>query len=605
MTLARTLIALFVTAVSLPTLAAETNPASIKSDKGAWPLYRQWTPAEVDRYAKWIEHVFEKKLNGTREQQLAKLERVLTDPDMNLLLDPSFVGEPSNPQIDAQTLRAGHTILDCGKLTVFFGAYYSYRRGLPWMATYVRACDGGDLRTCAYTTPGGDTSNLDYPTPYDFIKDAVQGFCTGNYRVEPDRPGAERSDTVPVAITPQTLKPGAMFYLDGHVLFVAQIDPYGEIRFLDATTSTTRDIYTHNRMNAVTGITPMQQGDQPYSGCFRGFRVTRWPIAETDSSGNVIRVRRRTDEEMKQFGYSTEQYAKLAELTRTGRIVEGNVAVDSIHDFIRLRMRSARNIDPMKLLDDYAMRLLQLAQEREKLVQAGWKSAQSEGPIPFPEGSRDANIYNANGRWGDLSTTALDTRIRGEYFAMISDLESAVNWYKFKPDFVKLPQQMKKGVWGQADLAMSLAMAKEKAFHARRFAYTNSQGKQIMLTLADLEQRIYDISFDPNHAPEFRWGAPAASGEAQTAILTATPLPNGKAVPVKEAYARQAFYRTMTYRDIEETHLETMVTSGFPILSKFNEHFATRWRPERVPPLVPHGWKNFWLGGRERLAQAR
>src|SRR5690606_4078801 len=175
----------------------DPNPASIHSDKGAWPLYRQWTPDEVRHYSKWVQNIYTVKSTGTPKQRLAKIEAVLTDPEMNLLLDPAFAGDPSNPQLDAASMHAMHTILDCGKLTVSLGSYYAYRRGLPWMITYVRSVDGTDLRTAVKNEPVTYSSSFDYTSTHQFFVDAVTGFCTGNFRVEPTAAKAEWSDTVP------------------------------------------------------------------------------------------------------------------------------------------------------------------------------------------------------------------------------------------------------------------------------------------------------------------------------------------------------------------------------------------------------------------------
>lgn len=582
--------------LGLPSLAwgADPNPVSIRGDGGAWPLYRQWTPAEVNHFGKWIERIYEVKLDGTREQELAKLEAVLTDPQMNLLLDPAFVGSPSNPQLDVETMRKVHPVVDCGKLTIVLGAYYAYRRGLPWMATRVRAVDGSDVRTSPHNIPVGDTSCRAYRSPYAFITDAVYGFNTGNYRVEPHRETSELSCTVPVAIDKRYLKPGALFYLDGHVLILAKVDAYGGMAFLDSTVSPTRDIYTHNRLNAVTGLTPLQAEGDPYAGCYRGFKVFRWPVAETDSAGNVLRVRRKTDAEMAEFGYSTEQFAKLRELMDTGHIAEGNLKLDNFHAFVRSRMRTAPQIDPQAIIARYTAKLLQLAQKREALVQAGWKNVQAEGPVAFPTGNRNANIFTAQGRWGAHSSALIDARIRAEYFEMIADLENAVNWHHYEPGYVKLDAKYRKSALGRGDVAVLLTIAKERAFQEARFSYRNSQGQPVQLSLRDLEDRLYDISFDPNHPPELRWGARVGTLEARTIKGFDTPLPGGKKVPLNEAYAKQGYYRTFTYRDVEESYLAEMISEGYPVLTKFNEHFAQRWRIERVPPLVPRGWGGFW-----------
>lgn len=573
---------------------ADPNPASIRGEGGAWPLYRQWTPAEVDHFGKWIARIYDVKLDGSRDQQLAKLEAVLTDPGMNLLLDPAFLGSPSNPQLDAATMRKVHPVLDCGKLTIVLGAYYAYRRGLPWMATRVRAADGSDVRTSPHNIPVGDTSCRAYNSPYAFITDAVYGFNTGNYRVEPHRETSELSCTVPVAIDKRYLKPGALFYLDGHVLILAKVDAYGGMAFLDSTVSPTRDIYTHNRLNAVTGLTPLQAEGDPYEGCFRGFKVFRWPVAETDSDGNVIRVRRKTDAEMAKFGYSTEQFAKLRELMDNGHITDGNLQFDNFHAFVRSRMRTAAQIDPSALIAQYSEQLLELVKKREELVQAGWEHVQASGPVAFPTGNRNANIFTAQGAWGDYASALLDARIRAEYFEMIANLENAVNWRHYEPGYVKLDPKYGKAILGRGDLAILLTMEKERAFRKATFSYRNSQGQPVQLSLRDLEQRLYDISFDPNHPPELRWGARVGTTEAKTIKGFDTPLPGGKKVPLNEAYAKQGYYRTFTYRDVEESYLADMMTKGYPVLTKFNEHFAQRWRAERVPPLVPAGWNAFW-----------
>ncbi|HQB02641.1 MAG TPA: hypothetical protein PLY90_05025, partial [Candidatus Hydrogenedentes bacterium] len=59
----RPLTLLLLGAVSLTALlaaAADPNPPSIRGG-GAWPIRRQWTPAETMHYARWVEHLFDKK----------------------------------------------------------------------------------------------------------------------------------------------------------------------------------------------------------------------------------------------------------------------------------------------------------------------------------------------------------------------------------------------------------------------------------------------------------------------------------------------------------------------------------------------------------------
>jgi hypothetical protein len=566
---------------------ADPNPASIRGERGAWPLYRQWTPAEVEHFSTWIENIFVLKSTGTTDQRLAKLERVLTDPEMNLLLDEDFRGSPSNPQLDRASMRAMHSIIDCGKLTIALTGYYAYRRGLPWMATHIRSGDGIDVRISSFNVPSGTVSCRDYDSPGRFLTDAVYGFCTGNYRIEPDGPNAELSDTVPVAIDPDHLMPGSLYYLDGHVMIVGHIDLFGEVYFLDATISKTRDLYTHNCLSAASGLTPMNAGERPLSGCYRGFRIHRFPIADTDEDGNVLRVRRRTDAEMAHFGYSLEQYAKAAELHEQGVIDAEGVGLPGIQEFIRYRLRSADYMNLTGVLEKHADRMLEFCKAREEIVQTAWADVQELGPIVFPEDLPGQNVFNAHGRWRAHSTMLQDMQARQRYFHLINWLDDVRVWFESTPGFVDFGEWTDAGIAGPADLAHIAINEKNRVFGARSFTYTNSAGKEVRLTLLDVERRMYRLSFDPNHPPELRWGALPGSREAKDAPQMDSVLPDGSRLDMAEAYRRQVYYRTIAHRETDESFLRHMFTEGFPILKPFDEHFSKWKRLYPSPPLIP------------------
>jgi len=122
----------------------------------------------------------------------------------------------------------------------------------------------------------------------------------------------------------------------------------------------------------------------------------------------------------------------------------------------------------------------------------------------------------------------------------------------------------------------------------------------VELSLLDIENRLYDLSFDPNHAPELRWGAKPGSTEAETAVESATPLANGGLVPMKEAYAREAYYRSLPQRESEPSYLKSMFTEGFPVRMKMQEEFASKWLQKHSPPLVPHQGLSEYVKGRHQ-----
>jgi hypothetical protein len=583
--------------MSVTAFAADPNPPSIHSDHGAWPICRQWTVAETHHFAEWIQHIYEVKAEGTHEQRLARLERVLTDPEINGLLVPEFAGEGCNEQLDLGTIRAMHSVLDCAKLTVALSTYYAYRRGLPWMASHVRACDGGDLRTAEYTMPAGAISSFEYRSAKEFFRDAITGTSTGNFRVELNRKNSELSDTLPVAIASRHLIPGCLYYLDGHVLILAKINAYGEIRFLDATTAASRDIYAFNGFNAVTGITPKRSGAQgrAYEGCYRGFRVYRWPIAEVNGQGEVTRVRRRTDDEMKEFGVSTEQYDKLEELTTNGRIVEDGIPLDNFHQFVRLRLRSTDRINLSADLKAFAGEMVALLKERERRVQQAWRDVAENGPVPFPEDRVNANVFTAGGRWGQQATALADVGCRAKYFDLMDHINNAISWFDLRIEDLDLDDLNQHAIWSHADLADAVLRAKNRLFADAAFEYADSAGQPVRLSLLDVEKRLYDLSFDPNHPPELRWGAAPGSPEAQAAPRKGTPLPDGGEIPMADAYRREAYYRSLTHWEPEQSALREMFTQGFPVRDKLDEHLRQKWFDRPSPPLVPHNGKAAWL----------
>lgn len=561
----------FVACIACATaLAQDPNPPSIRGG-GAWPIHRQWNHAEVQHYAQWVENLFNLKTKGNVDQRTAKLERMLTDPEMNLLEQPQFLGTGSNPQLPRDIIHHIHSVLDCGKFTAFIPAYYAYRRALPWMVTHVGSGGGPDIRITPFNIPIGCSSSFASPSLSQFFLDEVAPFSSGNYRVNLNGRNCELSDTLPVALNREHLMPGCMNYVDGHCLVLAKVTEYGELCFLNCSTTETRDIFTYNGMNTVAGLTPRgSDPDNEWNGCYQGLRVLRYPIAETDARGNVTKVRRRTNEEMKEFGFSPEEYDAVAEITEKHFISAGDLKAQSFHDLIRLRMKTVDTINPLKFLEQYCDELLDAYRFREMFIQDAWKDFLQNGPIVYPEDLDDDNIFQAKGRWESWSSPSSDVDRRNKYFYLADWLEYAIRWFAILPKFVDLTGLEKYNVKSQADLAAALVSEKNRLFKEKSMTYTKSTGEKVTLTLADIEQRLYDLSFDPNHAPEIRWGAPIGSPERSSAPQTYTPVPSGARVPLEEAFAKEAFYRTLGQRETTTSYLRTMFTAGYPIRDKLD-----------------------------------
>ncbi|MEA3365313.1 MAG: hypothetical protein U9Q79_06695, partial [Candidatus Hydrogenedentes bacterium] len=215
------------------------------------------------------------------------------------------------------------------------------------------------------------------------------------------------------------------------------------------------------------------------------------------------------------------------------------------------------------------------------------------------------NIFQAFGRWETWSSPSSDVDRRNKYFYLADWLEYAIRLYGLIPSFVDLTGLEAYDIQNQSDLAEALLAEKNRIFAERSMEYTNSKGEKVRLTLLDIEERLYDLSFDPNHPPELRWGAPIGSEERASAPQTWTPAPDGTKVAMEDAYRWQAFYRSLGQRETELSCLRGMFTSGYPIRDKLDAQVG-KWIDETpmvvaeqqtppeetkeamdVPPLVP------------------
>lgn len=103
-----------------------------------------------------------------------------------------------------------------------------------------------------------------------------------------------------------------------------------------------------------------------------------------------------------------------------------------------------------------------------------------------PMGDLPPNIYQASGDWQSLSTPGRDQRLRENFRGV----------YRFAKEQVTTPERAQQflGIWNQ---------------HVRscRFEYKNSNNRAVAFTLDDVQSRLFDLSFDPYHCTEMRWGA--------------------------------------------------------------------------------------------------
>ena len=304
---------------------------------------------------------------------------------------------------------------------------------------------------------------------------------------------------------------------------------------------------------------------------------------------------RRSNTEMQEFGYSTEQYEILEQLTSGRPVTEQGAPVDGLEQFIRLRLREGPAFGVVASLTTFAEEALALLTAREARVQRAWKDVARNGAITFPEERKDENVFTAGGRWGEHASALTDAALRGKYFALQDRINAAIALFDARPGDVDLAGLNANAIWNHADLAVATLQAKKRIWGDARFDYRDSAGKPITLSVLDVERRIFDLSFDPNHPPEVRWGAPPDSATSREARSRPTPVTGGYSVPMAESYRKEAYYRSLTRWEPDPSYLRTMFTEGFAIRDRMDAQFTLRWLDKPSPPLVPHGGRAAWL----------
>ena len=143
-------------------------------------------------------------------------------------------------------------------------------------------------------------------------------------------------------------------------------------------------------------------------------------------------------------------------------------------------------------------------QDRVAAVDAGKTLASGPiGPVP-------PNIYGADGDWEAFSTPGRDGKLRMSFRGITQQVSASVAAVTAGDASV---------AW--TGTAQSLVAAYQDIWNQHRtsckITYTSSSGDAVTLNLDDIQERLFDLSFDPYHCVEMRWGAYADHGTEMAA----------------------------------------------------------------------------------------
>jgi len=417
----------------------------------------------------------------------------------------SCLNSPANPyrHTDAVFFTG-----DCADMAYILRAYYAWKNGLPFSyQSAMRTADGSgeDLRYSSAGNVVAGRRNAAGSKPVNavsFIGRIGGEVSTAMFRTHPiTGGGSSHDDFYPVEITRKGVRPGAIAYdIYGHVGIVYEILDDGRVLVIAAhpDNSVTRTTYGPNFMRSSPGL----------GAGFKAWRPVYLKGAKQNangaySGGNIVAVK---NEHLDLF--SMEQHVGNAphpsgewhygEFRHNGRTMR-------YYDFVRRRLAAPDfQYNPVDELRHGLQTICGALKSRKVAVDRAITSRIHLKPHPE---KLPLNIYGTYGVWENYSTPSRDARLK-------------VSFIELRRDTQKLYEDTQAGAPGVRydgdDLAGDLMAAFVQEKDACTFTYWRSDTTRMRLNLGHAMDRLFDLSFDPYHCPERRWGAAGAELETCT-----------------------------------------------------------------------------------------
>lgn len=435
------------------------------------PSATGWNAATEDFYSAWIEALFDAR----PEESLSfpSLEPVLRDSNRNFL--HNYLGLNEDNALPATP--------DCADLPYTLRAYFAWKVGLP---IGFRACSRGS--SSSPPRCGGAIIKTEFARGIANQASfrSIEGQLANAVHSGSARTGLEdeATDLYPVALTRESLRPGAV-YADpyGHVLVLAQWAPQTASRpgLLMAVDAQPDNSVTRKRFWEGTFLF----ANVPSAG--PGFKAFR-PIARAPSGGLRMLA---NDELVDNPGFSPFS------------LDQDGLSPDDFYARIG-KLVNPRGLKPQQAYDATFDALVEQVETRATSVENGEAYfRKSPGSlIAMPSG---ASIFEALGPWEDYSTPSRDLR-----------LIIAINVLNGLPEkIVRHPE-----LFVMNGATPQEAKAEMEQYHARRIQerkirYLRSDGSPWELSLAEVLARkpAFEMGYNPNDCAEARWGATPGTEE--------------------------------------------------------------------------------------------
>lgn len=414
------------------------------ANAAAWQIKRSfWTDQDEKIYSNFVEKICDSKYGN--------LNKFIKDPKVNPLYgeeDKKFNLSP-----------------DCADLPYLVRAYVAYKLRLPFSYVSEISGRGGDERYSRGNKPIKFKDQDYFSSPQQLFSN-VTLVNSGYFRMDAT---CETSDHYPIKINKKNLTPGTVYYdPDGHVALVAKVFDNGRIRLIDA--------HPDKSISKPWFGSKFSKGNKNNGGGFKKWRQIRYT-----SDGRTVRTQ---NHNLKDYS-ATDQYQKSFSINGQSGI--------GYHDYVRLAMTSSNShTDPLQefvfMMQDIYEDIKYRALAVDVAIQKGCHLKPHPGKLPY-------NIYGTDGIWEELSTPSRDARLKVAFREFYDTTRQMVmKAEQYDPKMAKA-------------LAYNFLLKYDELAPKLCITYVNSAGRSVYLNFADVNKRLFDLSFDPYHSIEYRWGA--------------------------------------------------------------------------------------------------
>jgi hypothetical protein len=438
--------------------------SSLQAQSHNWVVkHRKWTNAHEQKFSEFISIMGETKCGS--------LQRCLTN-------------KKSNPFYYNKTPKNTRYPSDCADLPFALRAFFAWMEGLPFdYVDYVvpgpKNTSSKDIRYTKYGNKPAGRRTLSYGNTYNGpaeIRRIANYVSTAMYRTHFDY----ISDFYPVRFSRETIKPGTVLYdASGHAAIVYKVEDDGRVRMMDAHPDQSITYITFGKKFARS---------RPEHGA--GFRNWRPELSYQET--------------YKLKDFSDEMYNRYFQVS--GRNVD-------YYDYIRSSLSKGNlKYNPVNEMNNLIIELCDNTHDRVRSVEAAIKKGihRKSHPNKLP-----ANIYGTHGEWESYSTPSRDARLKTGFVELKNEIKRFIEGNENRDQrIVYTPTNSRYSRYCRSGnrtcfLAASLLEKYEDLNQSSQcqFSYKRSNGVMKTISFHQLTERLFDLSFDPYHCIELRWGA--------------------------------------------------------------------------------------------------